>query len=186
MKKLYISPLLILILCISAYFGAGRIVALVIAAAVLHEAGHILTLVIQKKKIRRIALGLCGAVIESDCQTYKQEIICACAGPIVNAALSLLYSIAPVFAAINFMLMMYNILPIYPLDGGRILRGVLLLNAEETTVYKIVHWTNIVCCALLMVLSVFASVVYSWGLFPVFLTAAVLFKTGMMAAKDGY
>ena len=54
--------------------------------------------------------------------TYRQEIICAAAGPMANLLLMLFPS--RLFMVCNLLVLVFNLLPIEPLDGGKILGAV--------------------------------------------------------------
>lgn len=76
-------------------------------------------------------------------KTYKTEMLVSLAGPVVNIMLLLISSIIknPFLYAINLFMLIINLLPIYPLDGGRILSCVLKqeINPSQTDlVLKIV------------------------------------------------
>lgn len=186
MKKLSVSPFLVFVLCLSFYFGYGKITALVLLAATLHEIFHLAFMDFMKVKIKKVSLGITGAVIESEPMTYPKEIICAAVGPIANLLCVFLWEAAPVFSAVNLVLFLYNILPVYPLDGGRILRACLLLKKEEYSVIKMIHYINIVVCAAVMFAAVCFAAHFRWGMLPVFLVAAVLCRTGLLAEREGY
>ncbi len=122
----------------------------------LHEFAHALVARHFGLEINRITLFLFGGVaeMESEPKTAPAELYMAIAGPIMSLALGLgfwsLSAIAPLFGshpavsetlgylgAANLVLAIFNMLPAFPLDGGRVLRAYLwarsgnLLKATE-------------------------------------------------------
>ena len=122
------------------FFMAGRLKMVFIYAMVviLHELTHFF---VSKKMgyiCHKIKLMPYGAVLdaETDDFSFKDEIIIAISGPIFNfimcAALVCLWWAFPVvynytdeFLLYNLIMGIFNLLPIFPLDGGRILLAVL-------------------------------------------------------------
>jgi Zn-dependent protease/CBS domain-containing protein len=120
--------------------------ALFFLSLVLHELGHSLTAQHLGVRVRSITLFLFGGVaqLESEPKRPRDEIAIAIAGPLVSLALALLFGGAGSFAEtsgsgmaseipagmliwlgrINFALALFNCLPGFPLDGGRVLRGI--------------------------------------------------------------
>lgn len=79
-----------------------------------------------RQPVHSLCLGLQGAVLRTGPLRYRDELLAAAAGPAMNLALLLAFSrTLPRFALVNFCLLAYNLLPFYPLDGGRLLRAVL-------------------------------------------------------------
>lgn len=187
MKIIRISPLFVFLLCVSVYLGWGRVAAYGILAAMCHEAGHLTAILLCRKKITGVSVGVCGATIETGSMSYRQEIVCAIMGPVVNFLLCCLcireYAL---FGMLNFVLFLYNILPLYPLDGGRALRAALLMKLPEERVRRIVHMTGMVITFALMAGTACLVGHFQCGLWPLFIAAMVLWKTGMAAAQDGY
>lgn len=121
-------------------WSLGLVAALLLFASVLvHEVGHCLVAMRYRIPISQITLFIFGgmAEIKREAPTPKAEFLIAIAGPIVSVALGLCFW---VFAAlpgsplalvavsehlrnINFMLAIFNLVPGYPLDGGRVLRA---------------------------------------------------------------
>lgn len=94
-------------------------------AAVYHELCHILALRIQKGKIRSIHIHWNGCIIEVDRVGQHQQFISILAGPLGSLSLLCLCRIAPRVAVCGFIQGLYNLLPLMPLDGGRLLREIL-------------------------------------------------------------
>lgn len=122
-----------------------EIYAIMIGFAILHELGHLfmgLLLGLKPEKIDLIPMGLAVSfkVNISDFNKKKKrgnvevlkEIFIAIAGPVVNLIILILAQIfvkdemlKNLIIYANLLIFMFNLLPIYPLDGGRILNGIL-------------------------------------------------------------
>ena len=120
--------------CVSAgayVFGALLILLLPLnwllgwlLAVTVHELGHIIALKCCGLEIREIELGITGARIHVPPMTTSQELICAVAGPACSFLLLLIARWIPAAAVIGLVQGTYNLLPIYPLDGGRMCRAI--------------------------------------------------------------
>ena len=91
-------------------------------AAAIHEFCHILVLRLFHAPIYSITLGINGAVIQTAPLHPKQEFICAAAGPAGSFLCVLLLKYLPLIAIFGLVQGIYNLLPIYPMDGARLIR----------------------------------------------------------------
>lgn len=109
--------------------------------AILHELAHIIVSYVLKVKISEINFLSVGLNVQYENNiSYTKEFIIASAGPIFSLALALLFENQN-FAIINFIIFMSNMMPIYPLDGGRIIRILLvkiLGYKKGITFYKVI------------------------------------------------
>lgn len=132
MTLLILSPLLAL------HFGKNDlllglvIVVGLFTSVALHELGHALVAMKFGGYVKDIELGILGGVARMSYMPSKpkQEILIALAGPAVSLALGLIgiFSTLPILfyiGAINLLLFGFNILPCFPMDGGRVLRAAL-------------------------------------------------------------
>jgi Zn-dependent protease len=123
------------------YWLTGALTAATFFASVLlHELGHSMIALRYRIPVRSITLFVFGGVaqIEGEPPSARSEFFVAVAGPFVSLALAVLFSeakplvagIAPLWclakylAYINFALALFNLIPGFPLDGGRVFRAI--------------------------------------------------------------
>jgi Zn-dependent protease len=122
---------------------AAALVLAMFACVVLHELGHSLLIRRYGIVVRDIVLFPIGGVARAESIPRKpgQEILVAIAGPAVNFAIVAVLLPVLLFQGLSFgddnflvtltilnlSLGLFNLIPAFPMDGGRILRGVLSL-----------------------------------------------------------
>ena len=128
-----------------------------------HELGHALT----AKKLGYgsygINIGFFAGTAQVDSNMHPRDNIkVVAAGPLVNLALGLLtinFGLEH-FTYVNLFLFIFNILPVYPMDGGHLLKDILMLNIRDRRRgFRISMWvstiTSIVCAILSIALGQF-------------------------------
>ena len=191
MKKcsLDFTPAFAVFLCAYYYFDPAHTFAPFLAAVTLHEAGHLIMLRLLHVRVHKLRLALSGAVIETDLLAYRKEIAVAAAGPLVNGiALLLLSEKAPLFALVNLCLLAYNLLPFYPLDGGRILRALLHLLLNDRVARALERSIAAVCLLLLIAFSCYLTCFWHAGLWPVLVCGCLLLRVSgtILPEKNRY
>ncbi|MEE2786225.1 MAG: site-2 protease family protein [Myxococcota bacterium] len=128
-------------------FGFALSVGL-FGSVLLHEMGHALVALATGGRVRKITLMALGGMteIDQDDATPGQTMAVAFAGPLANLILGFICLAAArgvglvstdgqlflmMLGGINLILAAFNLLPTFPLDGGRILKGLLAWKLTE-------------------------------------------------------
>ncbi len=165
---------------------------------VLHEFGHSFTAMRFGVRVQRILLMPIGGMAEFDRIPRKpsQELLVTAAGPAVNFAIAgVLWCVLPfppgwnldaaeytvldllrVLAYWNLMVGVFNLLPAFPMDGGRILRAMLALRLSYV---RATYWA----ATLAALITVPAAL---WSLYTGAYLRAALFVFIFMAGRAEY
>jgi Zn-dependent protease len=97
-----------------------------------------------------------AAAIDTTYSPYNQTILIVAAGPLSNLVLWFIgsYLGLDIFAQVNMFLFIFNILPIYPMDGGRICKAICQWMTKPSIGRKINGYISIVASGLLFILSI--------------------------------
>ncbi len=126
----------------SSYWAKGLVAAVLLFVSILlHELGHAVAARSYGLRTRSITLLIFGGVaqLEKDPKDGREEFWMAAAGPLVSLMLAGLFyasaslsfvgpataAVARYLALINLILALFNLVPAFPMDGGRLLRGAL-------------------------------------------------------------
>ena len=91
-------------------------------ACAIHEGAHYLALRLCGQEVYRMRLGAGGAVMQIGELKPWQEVVCAMAGPCAGFLLIVVARWFPRLALCGVFQSIYNLLPVFPLDGGRVMR----------------------------------------------------------------
>ena len=134
----------------AAAYGLGLASALLLFASILaHEFGHAIVARRRGIEIEEIDLWLLGGVsrMHGEAHDPRDELRYALAGPLVSLAIALSFGVVAILlpagtppvvmalveyqAFINGLILVFNLLPAFPLDGGRVLRAILWRKSGE-------------------------------------------------------
>lgn len=148
--------------------------------AFIHEMAHTIVGLILKLKPKTLEIqpfGV-GIIFESFENSERNKIIIALAGPITNILIALIFifikiKVQTTIVNVNILLAMFNLIPIYPIDGGRILKAILTTKEgkerAETAINKVSNITLIIITLLSSILilvykniGLFIIIIYLW------------------------
>ena len=152
-----------------------EIYAMIMLFALIHELGHLLAGILMGMKPEKIELMPFGVSISFKIKVEEynkkikkgnmleiKKILVALAGPLTNFIIIIIASNINIdlFKALiiiytNFLIMIFNLLPNYPLDGGRILKGILHINFG---IQKSEFYTNIISKITVTIITILSSV----------------------------
>ena len=157
-------------------------------AALIHEFCHYLAILACSGKTAGVGLYSFSARIALPEMSRGKELLCALAGPLGGLMLWLLAPWFPRLALCAAAQSLYNLLPVYPLDGGRALRCALHLflppSAADFT-EAFVGWLTI---GALLILSFYLFAVRQMGVLPLMASIGLVFRTkdAKMPCKAGH
>jgi len=149
-------------------------------ALILHELAHLWVATSKGYKLKQMHLSMCGLFIKLDEQIEdKDAFLINIAGPSLNLLLSVFcvalfwlipasYNYLNTFCVANLALAVFNLIPVYPLDGGKVIKG-LFTNKKHFKVFnRVSKWLLITLFAMLFICSIFNVVNYFYLIMALF------------------
>lgn len=184
-RKIDISPAFVAFICAYYYFDPLETFVPFFLSIFLHEVGHLIALCALRIRIRRISFRMSGALIETVPLSYTQELFVSVSGPTVNFILLCLCRRShPLMAFLNFCLMVYNLLPLYPLDGGRVIYSILHILLPQRIADSLMQMISGISLSMIIGFSVYLTCCWHAGLWPILLCAILLLRLGEMFLKE--
>ena len=162
-NKFSIEPEFILLLSVAILIFGDAMTCVLLIAALIHEAGHLMAIWVAGGHITAVRLTGAGAEISYASKGGNwTEVLCASGGPLtgIGACFLLLRmfpecSIFDTLFSVGLCVNLWNLLPMYPLDGGRILYYACLMFLTEKhsrCICVAVFW---ICEAILIILAIY-------------------------------
>lgn len=124
-----------------------KLYSIFILFILIHELTHMLVGILLGLKPKKFAIMPFGFKItfdeiKSTKNVELKKIAVAMAGPAINLiimCIGILFNLSETIIYSNLVIALFNLIPIYPLDGGRILKSVLNIKLETKKAYKITN-----------------------------------------------
>ncbi len=181
--RVYVQPGFFLTAAAGILLIPFRWLASWMIAAMVHEVFHLMAILICGLSVRYVTIGAFGAVISADIEPGRKMAVCALAGPIGGLLLVVFIRFIPRISLCALLQSMYNLLPIYPLDGGQVLAGLLTPVFSPKVMKIILSVTESVVIAVLTLAALCACFVLRLGTLPVIFAAALILKNKKIPCK---
>lgn len=136
-----------------------------VVAAAIHECCHYLALRLLKVEVISVVIGAGGATINTGPIPWKKEVFCALAGPVGGLLLCLGAVRFPRLAVCAMAQSAFNLLPVYPLDGGRVVRCIVLRLFGDSAARTVCFIIGVLCFVFVIAFSVY----WELGIAPILL-----------------
>lgn len=172
------------------YFNLGHVFLCYLIAVILHELGHALMAKKLGYKLNTISLMPYGAELSGKQTVFSEqdEVYIALAGPFVNLCLIIItialwwlyptyYYYTEAFVIANMAGLFFNLLPVFPLDGGRVLLALVSKKIGRKNALKKVKLIGVVTSLIffiLFIVSIFYKINFTLGVASFFLMAGTL------------
>ena len=124
LNKIYIHPFTYIVILLSLITGLFKELMMFLFIIIVHELGHILASILLKWNISKIKIMPFGCITifnELINKPMMEEFIILIMGPLFQLINFLIFKdITPYFNYYNYGLFIFNMLPIYPLDGYKL------------------------------------------------------------------
>ena len=157
-----------------------KIYLLLMLFAIIHEIGHILSGILLGLKVQKLEILPIGIAVSFKLDTIDfnkkilkanlltiKKLVIALAGPLVNLIFIILFILlgkekilnieTELLIYINILIFLFNMLMIYPLDGGRIIKNILYIFLGKENALKITNILSNLNAVLLTIFVVYIS-----------------------------
>jgi len=187
--RIKLHPLFFALALALILFGQALAFLWTMLALILHELAHIAAARLRGFTVKKLVLLPFGAMMSiEESFDAPSSVLIGLAGPLANIALALItlgiwwlfpeaYAFTELFFYANLSLGIFNLLPIYPLDGSRVVLG---LCKNKLKAIKGLQIAGVVCSIAffgLFIGSFFFGINFSFGIIAVFLFLGAAFGT---------
>lgn len=169
LPKIHIHPILMLFMIIGLLTGTFIELLIMLIIVFIHELGHYTMAKAHNWRIKGMTLWVFGGVMETDehgTRPIKEEVQVILAGPIQHIFIYLIAGIIDHLALLpesiialiyyyNTIILLFNLLPIFPLDGGKILFIWLSSIVSYSRAHHIIIIFSIIACLLLIMIQLY-------------------------------
>ena len=160
-----------------------KIYLLLMLFAIIHEIGHILSGILLGLKVQKLEILPIGIAVSFKLDTIDfnkkilkanlltiKKLVIALSGPLVNLIFIILFLLlgkekilnieTELLIYVNILIFLFNMLMIYPLDGGRIIKNILCIFLGKEKALKITNILSNLNAAILTIFVIYISYIF--------------------------
>ena len=190
LPKIHIHPILMIFIGISFLTGTFTELSIILMIILLHESGHYFMAKIFGWRVESIMLWVFGGVMDTDehgNRPLREEALVTIAGPAQHIIIYVLLYLVSSFGVLspsiselilfyNTVILIFNLLPVWPLDGGKLLFLGLSAVFPYKKAYELIIVFSMIVSVLLLLVQLF--------LFPFTLSAFFIMIFILMENKS--
>ena len=185
--NIQLSPAACIFLALSILVLPLKWLLAAMIAAAFHELCHAFAVYLCGGQIYRLDFRANGAKIAASPLKSAQNLFCILAGPVGGLLLLPFSKWIPRIAICAAFQSLYNLLPIYSLDGGRALQCALCMFLSDNVANQVCSILEKICLAAILLLSLYGAVILNLGI-GALIPAVMIFlhrKYGKTPCKQG-
>lgn len=187
-KHFYIHILILPLLLLSWRMGSLSTFFICYGVVLIHELCHLIAALFLDVKVYSVIVLPFGMTVRMDSsviRTPKKEALIALAGPLSNGVMltvSLFAGLASdtlntaLFAVINFAMLILNLLPVPPLDGGRILRAIIMSYTGLIPAGRLMRRISFFFIAVILIVGIFLLIFFRGNPSLIMISAFLLYS----------
>ena len=139
-----------------------------LVAASIHELCNYAAVILTGEQVHSFRINAGGAVLHTAAMDAWKEVFCIAAGPVGSILLVFAVQWMPRVALCGLLQGVYNLLPVYPYDGGRILNTIVRYLFSDSTSDMICFYVKSLVLILILLSGICGWIHFKIMAFPIF------------------
>lgn len=155
-----------------------------VTAVFFHEFCHYIALRLYRIPVLMITVRAFGADMQTGPMTPWQECVCALSGPLGSLLLLFFLRLFPYVSLCAFVQSIFNLIPTYPMDGGRVLKCICVGLMGEGRGVRFSRAISLIFSIFLISFFLLISLQYQLGVMPMLVAVLIIIRTIKIPCKE--
>lgn len=174
---IFIRPEVYFTVCVCLLLLPLKLIVSWLISVTVHEIFHYVAIKLSGGQVGHIQVGISGVKMQTVPMNHLQELFCAAAGPLGGSLLFILFlKKMPMLAVFGLLHSAFNLIPLYPLDGGRILYSLVGALFRKYDFDRIINIMDSTLSLVLFLGVLFTIFRFALGPLPLLLVLGIIFN----------